>query len=111
MSDDKFERTPDWGLRAAFAVNILVMLFGIYSAVVIISFLYCFRLWGQGCDPWASHIPNSLLALAFPVLALIGTAYGVRFARRGEPRRAVRALLGWTVLSLAPFVYFVIVGV
>jgi hypothetical protein len=103
--------SPGWGLRIAFAVNILVMLFALYSAFIVISFLYCFRLWGQGCDPWASHIPSALIALAFPALALVGTACGVRFARRGERRRAVRALLGWTALSLVPFAYFVIVGV
>jgi hypothetical protein len=35
---------PDWGLRLAFAFNVAALLFAIYCAVVIISFLHCFSL-------------------------------------------------------------------
>lgn len=101
---------PDWGLRAAFAFNIAVLLFAIYCAVVIISFLHCFSLVPEPCDPWTSHIPSSVRALACPLLALTGTICGTRFARRGERRRAVRALIGWSALSLGVFMSFAVVG-
>jgi hypothetical protein len=49
-------------------------------------------------------------ALACPLLALTGTICGARFARRSERRRAVRALIGWSALSLGVFMSFAVVG-
>ena len=104
-------RSPDWGLRAAFAVNIAALLFAIYCAVVIIAFIHCFTLIGPTrCDPWTGHIPSSLRALAGPILALAGAASGARFARRGERRSAVRALLGWSALSVGAVFSFALLA-
>lgn len=97
---------PDWGLRAAFVLNIAALLFAIYCAVVIISFLHCFSLVPAPCQPWTSHIPSSVRALAAPAVALTGTIQGVRLARRGERARAIRALIGWSALSLGVFMSF-----
>jgi hypothetical protein len=111
MSAPNLRRSPDWGLRAAFAVNIAALLFAIYCVVVIVAFLYCFTLIGPTrCDPWSRHIPSSLHALACPVLALIGTASGARFARRGERKSAIRALLGWSALSVGAAFSFALVA-
>ena len=105
-------RRPDWGLRLAFAANVAALGFGIYCAAVIVGLLYCFNLGGPArCDPWTSHLPSLLQALAQPLLALVGTVSGILFTRRGERKRAIRALLGWAALSIAAFLSFAVTGV
>jgi hypothetical protein len=105
-------RRPDWALRLAFAVNIAALGLAIYCAVVIIALLYCFTLSGPPrCDPWTSHLPSLLQAISQPVLALAGTICGIRFARRGERKRAIRALLTFSALSIAALLSFALTGV
>jgi hypothetical protein len=92
-------RRPDWGLRFAFAADVAALGFVAYCAFVIIFIAYC-GLLTHHCARQTSHVGPALGMLAGPALALIGLACGIVLARRDARKRAIRALLGWSLLAV-----------